>query len=217
MEKEEKNKNKSMGFINDFIEKNVSVLTLIAVFIGIASFILDLNRFQKDDSIILGAIGLIFLIGLLLAYLSYIALLTIYHPLIHSKSDEITPTIQILFVTIFMACLISSYIALISYFFVNYSNLTNWFLISMILLFTLFFGIWFVASLFTYFKTKENVIKSTLFLFAFLDFLVFFPFRNSILKFLSDFFSGYGQATFLYCIIISFLSFGAFYFYFRKK
>ena len=38
-----------MIFIQDFMEKNISVLTLIGIFFGVASFILDLNGIQKDD------------------------------------------------------------------------------------------------------------------------------------------------------------------------
>jgi len=202
-------------FIQDFMEKNISVLTLIGIFFGIASFILDLNGIQKDDSIIIGAIGLIFLIGLLIAYILYNTVVTI-HPLLYIERVELV-TIQIVFVYVFIGFLMVAYMSLISFFFVHYQNLTDQVLLTMIFVGIVFFGTWFVTYLYEYFKRKGKIIKFIFVLFFLFDVIVMLIFHNSILNFLNNYFQDPMHSLFLYCMIISLAAFGAFYFYTHKN
>ena len=80
----------------------------------------------------------------------------------------------------------------------------------------MYFGIWFVTHLYTYFALRKNIIKVIAFLFSFL-FLMALVNPPSIINFLSNYFTATGQAVILYYIFLAFLAFGTFHFFIRKN
>ena len=203
----------SISFIKDFLDSNKTVFELIAVFIAIASFIVELNAENQDKSFVVGAICLIFLTGVLLFYLLCSSFNDIMRLLL-GKSDDFKSTIQISFITIFLACFGVAYISICVYFFEQYRDLTNWVLIILAYFFVIYFGIWSVTSLYTYFTMNSRAILIFKAIFLILVFLILTSFIP-ITSYIRTYFTSLGQSEALFFLILSYFMFGAFHFIVR--
>jgi hypothetical protein len=203
-----------LPYIGKYLEKNKSLLELVAVFIAIASFIIDLNKDNDNISLTTGAIFIILFVGLLLGYLLYITMKENILPLLSGKSDNLHETIQLFFISFFIICLIIAYSAILSYFALPHPILAGWILIFLFTCILGTFGLWFVTALYTYFTENNRAIKliQSAFILLALASLIFI---STIYNFINEFFLSPGQSMWIYCVIFAYFIFGFFHFTWR--
>jgi hypothetical protein len=200
-------------FIKKYLETHKTTLELIAVFIAITTLIVDLNEDHSNEEILLGAICLIFLTGILLIYLICLSYRDI-QKLLYKKSDNLNETIQIFFITAFIGCLAVAQLCLISYFFSNYTELSEEVFLIFFWLIFMFFGIWTITAVYTHFTMKKNIIDQIK-LVLIIAVIAWGIFVYQIGDFLQTVFINSNLGMILYCIILATLLFGVIHFLIR--
>lgn len=199
-----------------FIDRNKSILAIIALFSGLSGFILNITRENPNDSLIYGIVSLFFLVGLLIAYVIYDAC-KILNRLFFLPSDDPISAFQSVFIILFTMFLIIPLISLMNYFSKTYPDKVTWLLIGASFCVVVFSSMVFNGWIYSRLK-KHDKLKRCLFpFFAIGSFAILFINRGlGIPQFVSGIFPDPAQAMLIYTLLASYFLYSTFYFFRRN-
>jgi len=202
--------------ISQYIERNKSVLALIALFTGLSGFILNVTKGNPSDSLIYGIISLFFLIGLLIAFIGYDAVKTL-NRLFQLPGEDLISAIQCVFIFLFTTFLLIPLFSLMDYFSMIYPDKVTSLLIGVFICIIIFLSV--VVNSWIY-STARKHDKLKLFIFPFFAIgsmaLIFINKGTGIPQLLNYTFPNQNQGLLIYSILVAYFLYSAIYFLRRK-